>query len=238
MARGAAAVAVALLLGTSLAVVLTPGCGSTGGTQAGGPSPAVVAAPQDTPLDTWNQNLIRNPGAEASTGGTGEDRPVPRWTKHGQTTVVRYGVPGFPLMTSPGPPDRGRNFFCGGAVVPHVRSALDQWQDVSWAATQIDTKLTRCQFSAWIGGKGAEADSAQVILRFIDAGVSTLGEVTLGRAGPADRRNVTGLLYRERTVGVPGQTRYVWVFLRFSPGQDNYIHAFVDNVWVSLSPPT
>src|SRR5258707_7361945 len=62
-------------------------------------------------------NLITNGDAEAGIGSTdGSVVTIPGWDRIGNFgTVVQYGSPGgFPDLSSPGPHDRGGNFFAGG----------------------------------------------------------------------------------------------------------------------------
>jgi len=237
MIRRAMALSLALALGALLTLAVVSGCGSNVAPSRGDSSSA-AQIPLDTPSGGWYTNLLRNPGAEAGPGGTGGDvASIPGWTKHAHATVVLYGTAGFPGPLTPGPTGRGQKFFYGGHVQTGTPSVLDQFADVSWAATQIDSKLTRYTISAWIGGKGAQADSARITLRFVDAGVSTLGEVNLAPVTAAERGNATRFILRSRTGGVPSYTRYLWVFVKFLPGQDADIHGFVDNLSLSLSPP-
>src|SRR5271166_4449209 len=64
----------------------------------------------------FGTNLIVNGNAEAGTGSaSGNDiESVPGWSTVGNFTVVQYGAAGFPSSTSPGPANRGSNFFAGG----------------------------------------------------------------------------------------------------------------------------
>src|SRR4051794_6517346 len=73
--------------------------------------PALAATPP---------NLIADQGAEAAKAGTGGVVAIPKWTRSTGTkaTAVKYGSPGFPTATSPGPNVREKNFFAGGPADP------------------------------------------------------------------------------------------------------------------------
>src|SRR5262252_1360274 len=91
-------------------------------------------------------NLIVNGGAEAETGST-----LTGWTNiSGATESHSYsGGGGFPTAASPGPPDRGANFFAGGLGSP---SQIRQVIDVSTNAALIDASAVSFQLSAYLGG--------------------------------------------------------------------------------------
>jgi hypothetical protein len=62
------------------------------------------------------ENLIVNGNAEAGATAQG-------WTiLIGSIDVVGYNASGFPTTNSPGPPDRGLNFFAGGSGNPVSRA--------------------------------------------------------------------------------------------------------------------
>src|SRR4051794_35299627 len=88
----------------AVGVVLAATLVSTGGlASAGAPRPPA--------------NFLQNARAEASPGGTGQTVNTPGWLGSvGKSfTAVKYGAPGFPSLTSPGPNNRGKNFFAGGS---------------------------------------------------------------------------------------------------------------------------
>ena len=76
----------------------------------------------------FNQNLIINWDAESDVGSaTGAViGPVTGFTTTGNFTVTKYGAVvssgAFPALTSPGPVDRGLNFFSGGFSSVSVRN--------------------------------------------------------------------------------------------------------------------
>src|SRR5690349_15396207 len=66
-------------------------------------------------------NLVADHGAESAAAGTGGVVPIPGWTRTTGTksTAVKYGSPGFPSTSSPGPTVRENNFFAGGPNDPN-----------------------------------------------------------------------------------------------------------------------
>src|SRR5689334_10146664 len=77
----------------------------------------IAACPaHDARAASLGSNIIANFGAEAGPGATSESVvvAVPKWQVTGKFTPVQYGVNGFPTSASPGPANRGRNFFAGG----------------------------------------------------------------------------------------------------------------------------
>ena len=91
----------------------------------------LLAAPAGAFFGT---NLIVNPGAEAGAGNANGDAVgegnIPGWSNSAEFTVVAYGPDfTFPESTSPGPLDRGFNFFAGGPDNPLGSRALYLFQN-------------------------------------------------------------------------------------------------------------
>src|SRR5262249_30611195 len=70
--------------------------------------------------DLFGRNLLANGDAEGGTGSdNGDAMPAPGWMSTDGLAVVQYGASGgFPDATTPGPDDRGVNFFAGGPAAP------------------------------------------------------------------------------------------------------------------------
>ena len=98
----------------------------------------------------YGTNLVVNGNAEAGPGApsnSGVMKP-PGWTTTGEFTAVKYGASGgFPDMTSPGPSDRGANFFAGGNVPV---STATQTISLAAGAADIDKGTVTYVFSAWL----------------------------------------------------------------------------------------
>src|SRR5882724_4335051 len=100
-------------------------------------------------------NLLHNGTAEAAPGGTGGVVNVPGWTRGTGTkfTAVKYGTPGFPSLTSPAPPNRGKNFFAGGPYDPNFNGEVAA-QNISLSSyvTKIKTGTVTFTTAGWFGG--------------------------------------------------------------------------------------
>lgn len=75
---------------------------------------------------------------------------VPKWTTTGAFTVVQYACDdcGAPTPDSPGPVDRGNNFFAGG--FGPATSAAKQTIDLSAGQAEIDAGRVRFLLSAYL----------------------------------------------------------------------------------------
>lgn len=180
-----------------------------------------------------NTNLVFNGDAETGIGDpNGNPVPsVPGWTtNNGTFTVVQYGgVGGFPLLTDPGPPNRGTNFFAGGNG--GVISSAYQNIDVAGAAALIDARAATCVLSGWLGGYASQDDNATLTATFLDAtGTNTLGSVSIGPVLALDRTNNTGLLFRQSTAAVPAGTRTVQLLLVMTRSEGLFNDGYADNL--------
>ncbi len=194
--------------------------GTTGGGGGGG--------------STAGTNLIQNGDAEASAPPNSSCSPggvIPRWTSSGDPSVCAYG-PGFggPLLTSPGPPSRGNNFFAGGNA---TKSTMTQAIDVSSLASQIDAGTLPYTLSAYLGGYAGDGDNAQLTMTFRGR-----GSVTLGPVLPAERSNVSGLLLKSSTGNVPTGTRFIDLILEFNRTSGSYNDGYADNLSLILGTAT
>ena len=176
-------------------------------------------------------NLIVNGGAEAGTGST-----LTGWTVvTGTTESVSYSAGGgFPTAASPGPPDRGANFFAGGCCA--VTSQIRQSVDVSSAASQIDAGSVSFQLSGYLGGFGGQDNNAQVTITFFDGSAGALGSpVTIGPVLAVDRGSVTGMLLRTAAGDVPVGTRSIQVDL-IQTGDGFYNDGYADSLSLTFVP--
>ncbi|QMU78340.1 hypothetical protein GXW83_24160 [Streptacidiphilus sp. PB12-B1b] len=182
-------------------------------------------------------NLLANPGAEAGEGsGTGYDQTtIPGWQEYGMVTAVKYAAGGgFPTASSPGSPNRGANFFSGGA---EGNSSLTQSVNVSAAASAIDTGTVTANLSGWLGGYATQGDSAQVTATFLNAAGASLGTGSIGPVSATDRGLATGMLQRSSTVAVPVGTRSISVVVQFTVSTGPYDDGYADDLALTLSTP-
>jgi alpha-tubulin suppressor-like RCC1 family protein len=185
----------------------------------------------------FNSNLIVNSGADAAAGSTssgGSVVPVPGWTRTGSFTAVQYGSGAFPSATSPGPPDRGRNFFAGGPGSTVSTGAQDI--DVSSSAADIDAGRVMFNLSGYLGGFSSQNDNATLRASFLSAAGATLSSSVLGPVTAAQRGNVTGLLLRSATGSVPIGTRTVRLVLTMTRLEGTANDGYADSLSLVLAP--
>lgn len=192
------------------------------------------------------KNLIYNPGAELCIG---RDIPaantgIAGWNSLGSMTVLRYGAPnGYPDVASPGPSQRGRQFFAGGAL---TESSMEQIINFTDLAGRVDSGSLQFRAGGFFGGFGNQRDCAWMILQFLDANGAALQSRTTGAVTVADRlREIpakdkdgkavagTGLLPREQVAPVPVGARYVKLTLRAEAGEGSN-DGYADNLYFQL----
>lgn len=185
---------------------------------------------------TFAINLVVNGGGEDGPSSTGGTVPsIPGWETSPGFTCVRYNAPGFLTSASPGPADRGQNFFAGGPN--NVSSFASQVIDVGLGAAVIDNGVVTYALSAWLGGLQSQDDSMIVSLTFNDHEGESIATVTLPGPTSVQRMGQTGLLPRSRNGAVPVGTRTITVVLvsqrSFAPYNDGY----ADNISLVLTQP-
>jgi hypothetical protein len=188
-------------------------------------------AAQGTP---FGNNLIVNGDAEANVGAPSNTVIVKPagWTTNGEFTAVQYGASGgFPDKTSPGPQNRGRNFFGGGNVAV---STASQVIDLSAGATAIDAGSATYVLSGWLGGFGGQADNAKVTVTFAAANGKELGAAQIGPVTPADRKGITGLLLRTAKGSVPAHATSATVVITATRLEGEYNDGYADNLSLVL----
>jgi hypothetical protein len=188
------------------------------------------------------KNLIHNGNAEAGTGsGTGAVVPVPDWTDStgNSFTAVKYGATGGGFLTasSPGPMNRGVNFFAGGPSDPNDSIVATQTVSLAPFVNAIKGGHVTAKLAGWLGGSGTRTDEAFVELDFKNGQGSLVGSsLTLGPVTETDRGGKTELLERLDAETVPKGARSAFVQLSFSRqvGQ-SYNDAFMDDIRLKLA---
>jgi len=192
-----------------------------------------VQAPGGGGTPVTGTNLIRNPGAEmATTTGCGGVATIPEWTTNGRVGICPYGTGGgFPVAATPGPPDRGNNFFTGGSSDV---SAISQIVDLSASAAAIDAGTQAFTLSGYLGGYDGQDDNATVRVTFRNSSGASLGAATIGPVTPADRNSVMSLLLRQVTGNVPRNTRGAEVLLTMTRFVGSANDGYADNLSLVL----
>ena len=215
--------------GTSVALAITAGpavAGATGTAALQQPASAMSCP-------ACGHNLILNPGAEAGPGSD-EDSvvKVPDWKQTGGFTSAQYAWSGGDISaTTPGPKNRGKNYFYGGPDA--ARSTGTQVIQVVPAG--LSGGHATYALSGWLGGFSSQGDNAAVYLTFESAAGAPLAKASLGPVTEAQRDGSSELLFRQASGPVPGATRLVVVKLVLSrtDGSDN--DGMADNLSLVLS---
>jgi len=206
-------------------------------------------------------NLIVNGNAEAGAGSSiGDVVPVPGWTTQGNFTVVQYGANGdFPDVNTPGPADRGANFFAGGPDTD-VSSATQTIALSSYAAA-IDTGRQTFTLSGYLGSHfysrpmivtgnqtsplpgsvdmlGEQADTARLTIDFKDDANQLLGSASMGPVNSAELGFHTALFFQTINGLVPPLSRKVDVTLEMIRNEGPYDDGYADNLFLGLVSPS
>lgn len=187
---------------------------------------------------SFDVNLIQNGGAEAGTYSPDGNSVVaiPNWTATGKATVVWYGAADYPQPTSPGPADRGHNFFCGGPGADD--STLTQTVSLEDDATAIDRGSVAFTLDGYLGGFYWQDDYATLTATFLSDSDTSLGTAFLDQATRAQRNSVTGLLERTATGFVPTGTRSVRFLLDMVRTHGVANDGYADDLSFVMKAPT
>jgi hypothetical protein len=161
------------------------------------------------PEACFGTNLVFNGAAEWNSGTNGytPNRGIAWWFDLGNTTLGNYGShSNFPAGSSPGPPQRGQNFFLGGVS---GTSVISQIIVVTNLASDIDAGEVDYELAGYFGGMGSQADAATLNVRFLDAAAQVIGSNSVGGVTPAARSNITGLLFQSTTNALPPGSRKI-----------------------------
>lgn len=203
---------------------------------------------QPTHAATLGQNLIVNGDAEQGLGDSignavGADIPlIPGWTTSGNFSVLEYGATGFeftnglgnvvrvnlPDVNVPGPDERGKNLFFGGAS--RASSSASQSIDVNSLASVIDAGKAVFDLSGWLGGYDDDDDSATLNITFLGQTNQSLGIANISAPNAAERNNVTGLFLRGTNGFVPAGTRQINVVLNANHTGGRVNDSYADNL--------
>jgi hypothetical protein len=195
-------------------------------------APAGAQAPSGTTL--FGTNLVVNGDAESDTGAPSNSQIVKptAWTTTGEFTAVQYGASGgFPDKDSPGPSDRGKNFFGGGNV---AKSTATQKIDLSSGVQAIDSGGVTYTLGGWLGGYGSQDDNAQMTVTFLDAAGNALGAGRIGPVTAVNRHTTTGLFERTATGSVPARARTARIVVTATRLEGTYNDGYSDDLSLVL----
>ena len=177
-------------------------------------------------------NLIVNGDAEEGEGSSDGYVPVtiPSWIKTGVPNVVPWAVGnGFPDAGTPGPTDRGLNYFTGGTGGATI-GTLSQTIDVSSSSAAIDAGTAPFTLCGYLGGYLIQSDNVMVLAEFLDGAAGELGSASIGPVTTADRASTTALLLESTSGTVPSGTRTVDVTVTFTRINGAYGDGYADNL--------
>lgn len=186
-------------------------------------------------------NLLVNGDAEASPGSpAGSVVAVPGWSTTGNFTVVSYN-PNFggPRTDSPGPADRGLNYFAGGPGNP--LSIATQSVDLTPYQSQWAGGPFVFTLSAWLGGFASQNDNASVSISFLDISGNEIESASLDPIYAADRQGQTGLRFASTgwtaadNIHINPASALITVTLTRTDG--SYNDGYADNLFFSLNAP-
>jgi hypothetical protein len=182
-------------------------------------------------------NLIGDPGAEhAKPVSSGCKVAVPGWTtaKGSMFTAVAYGASGgFPSAGSPGPANRGKNFFAGGCS--GSTNSASQIDSLASYTKLINSGKATFKLSAWLGGYSSQGDYVTLTVTWKSAKGAVLGHKTIGPVTPAQRKDVTGMLLRSATGKVPAAARKADITLRMVREDGEYDDGYADNLSLTIA---
>jgi len=190
------------------------------------PASAVTATPV---------NIIKNPGAEAGLGSPdGSTVKVPDWTvqKGATFTAVQYGASGgFPDKSTPGPANRGRNFFAGG---PDSKGSSATQTDSLASYRKIIASGADFSLRGWLGGYGDQGDHTTVTIAWENASGTVLTTSSIGPVGAGMRHNKTKFVLVTAGGNVPGTTAKVVVTMTMVRKAGAYCDGYADNLSLTI----
>ena len=199
---------------------------------------ALASAPHPAAaLLIFGSNLVVNGDAESGSPGS----PIPGFTaQSGDMQVVSYSFGnGFPTAASPGPANRGSNFFAGGNA---PASRITQTVSVADGAAAIDAGRVTFSIEAALGGFSSQNDSASFTVTFLDGANGFLDSTALLGPSAASRAGVTGLFPFAAGALVPTGTRSLFFSLGANRTDGSYNDGYADNLSFVASlrpePPT
>ena len=189
------------------------------------------------PPARYGMNLVFNGDAEFASGTNNyaPNRGIAWWTDLSGMTAIQYGAqPQFPQPGTPGPTNRGVNFFCGGTNLGVVR--MSEIIDLSALASDIDSGEVNYDLRGWFGGSGTQEDRAELAVRFLTESEAPLGTNRIGPVTAADRGGATSLLERNTTGRLPAGTRRA-EFILTATAQTGLSDGYADNLSFVLTAP-
>lgn len=171
---------------------------------------------------SFGSNLVVNGDAEAGTAN---------WLAYDSYSPIQsvsYGN-NWVKPSEPGPGTRGSKMFTGTGAY----AVAYQMLNLGGPSTQA----LNYSLSGWLGGWAAQGDNALFYVSFLGDDGSEIGNASIGPVTPAERRNTTGLWYRETLGLLPVGTSSLgfWLSMERQGGGDN--DGYADNLAFVLQAP-
>jgi hypothetical protein len=175
-----------------------------------------------------------NPGADAGPGTNSDSVvKVPDWKGTGGFTAAQYAWSGGDVSpATPGPKNRGKNYFYGG---PDAATSIGT-QVIAVPAGAVSSGKVHFVLSGWLGGYSSQGDNAALTVAFLNSNGSALAAGKIGPVTETQRNGNSELLYRHLTGVVPAATTEASIQLVISrtDGSDN--DGMADNLGLVFSP--
>jgi sugar lactone lactonase YvrE len=189
------------------------------------------------PASPYAHNLIANGDAEATAGTPNSTAFAPgSWEIiNGELDAMKYGAEGnFPGPGSPGPAQRGANFFGGGNQPTTIGG---QTFSLAQIAGAVDAGKVTYHVSGYFGGFLAEGDTAYLEVNFQDADRIFIDQVLVGGPTPLDRQNLTGLFFASKQGTLPASTRFLQIRVHMDRVSGATNDGYADNLSLVLLGP-
>jgi hypothetical protein len=189
------------------------------------------------PASPYARNLIANGDAEATAGAANSTAFAPgSWEiVTGELDALQYGAAGgYPGAGSPGPAQRGANFFAGGN---HPTTIGGQTFSLAQIAGAVDAGQVTYHVSGYFGGFLAEADTAYLEVNFQDANRFFIDQVLVGGPTALDRQNLTGLFFASKQGTLPASTRFLQIRVHMDRVTGAANDGYADNLSLVLLGP-
>lgn len=162
---------------------------------------------------------------------------IPGWEIAGFMTVVAYGTPGaFPSASDLTDPGTTGKLFAGGPAVGLTTAG--QTAVIPLAAWEgIDSGEWGVCAGALLGGWGAEADSARLVILILDSELAELARFVVGPVTASDRNNVTTLKRLDSCRSIPVGARAIRAQIELYGVEGPWNNAFADDIAVMIVSP-
>ena len=189
------------------------------------------------PASPYAHNLIANGDAEATAGAPNSTAFAPgSWEIiTGELDAMKYGAAGnVPGPGSPGPTQRGANFFGGGN---HPTTIGGQTFSLAQIAGAVDAGQVTYSVSGYFGGFADQADTAYLEVNFQDADRFFVDQVLTDMPTAAERQNVTGLIFKSKQGTLPATTRFLQIRVHMDRVTGSANDGYADNLSLVLIGP-